>query len=160
MLSWRLKHIQQSTHSIPAGCVSLVVKASTSRAEDPGFISCLRWNFSGVESYQWLKNGHSSGYPASWPHALPLSLSLCPLISHWMTAYFLLFSFWAQWSQKIITNYIQSILVGSSQNARQALHTITENDLSFPATAADGDSSDKFARFHSTLFESPVLRKP
>ena len=39
-------------------------KASASRAEDPGFESCLRWDFFGVKSYQWLKNWHSSGYPA------------------------------------------------------------------------------------------------
>ena len=32
--------------------VGLVVKASTSRAEDPGFDSCLRRDFFGVESYQ------------------------------------------------------------------------------------------------------------
>ena len=32
--------------------VGLVVKASTSRAEDPGFESHLRWDFFGVESYQ------------------------------------------------------------------------------------------------------------
>ena len=32
--------------------VGLVVKASTSRAEDPGFESLLRRDFSGVESYQ------------------------------------------------------------------------------------------------------------
>ena len=38
-------------------------KASTSRAEDPGFESRLRRDFFGVESYQWLKNWHSSGYP-------------------------------------------------------------------------------------------------
>ena len=76
--------------------VGLVVKASASRAEDPGFESRLRRDFSGVESYQWLaycpsfflyvrptfvsvcilscqlslllfswlKNWHSSGYPA------------------------------------------------------------------------------------------------
>ena len=44
--------------------VGLVVKASTSRAEDPGFKSRLRQDFSVVESYQWLKNWHSSGYPA------------------------------------------------------------------------------------------------
>ena len=31
--------------------VGLVVKASTSRAEDPGFQSRLRRDFSGVESY-------------------------------------------------------------------------------------------------------------
>ena len=39
-------------------------KASASRAEDPGFESRLWRDFLGVESYQWLKNGHSSGYPA------------------------------------------------------------------------------------------------
>ena len=44
--------------------VGLVVKASASRAEDPGFESRLCRDFSGVESYQWLKNWHSSGYPA------------------------------------------------------------------------------------------------
>ena len=44
--------------------VGLVVKASTSRAESPGFESCLCRDFFGVESYQWLKNWHSSGYPA------------------------------------------------------------------------------------------------
>ena len=42
----------------------LVVKASALRAEDPGFESRLRRDFFGVESYQWLKNWHSSGYPA------------------------------------------------------------------------------------------------
>ena len=42
----------------------VMVKASASRAEDPGFESRLRRDFSGVESYQWLKNWHSSGYPA------------------------------------------------------------------------------------------------
>ena len=44
--------------------VGLVVKASASRAEGPGFKSRLRRDFFGVESYQWLKNWHSSGYPA------------------------------------------------------------------------------------------------
>ena len=44
--------------------VGLVVKASASRAEGPGFKSRLRRDFFGVESYQWLKNRHSSGYPA------------------------------------------------------------------------------------------------
>ena len=34
------------------GLVGLVVKASTSGAEDPGFESHLRRHFSGVESYQ------------------------------------------------------------------------------------------------------------
>ena len=33
-------------------CVGLVVKASASRAEDPGFESRLRRDFFGVESYQ------------------------------------------------------------------------------------------------------------
>ena len=44
--------------------VGLVVKASASRAGDPGFESRLRQDFFGVKSYQWLKNWHSSGYPA------------------------------------------------------------------------------------------------
>ena len=44
--------------------VGLVVKVSSSGAEDPGFESCLRRDFSEVESYQWLKNWHSSGYLA------------------------------------------------------------------------------------------------
>ena len=39
-------------------------KASASRAEGPGFESHLHRDFFGVESYQWLKNWHSSGYPA------------------------------------------------------------------------------------------------
>ena len=39
-------------------------KASASRAEDPGFESRWSRDFFGVESYQWLKNWHSSGYPA------------------------------------------------------------------------------------------------
>ena len=34
------------------------------RAEGPGFESGLRLGFFGVESYQWLKNWHSSGYTA------------------------------------------------------------------------------------------------
>ena len=38
------------------GLVGPVVKASASRAEDPGFESRLRRDFSGVESYQRLKN--------------------------------------------------------------------------------------------------------
>ena len=44
--------------------VGLVVKASASRAEGPGFESRLRRDFFGVKSYQWLKNWHSGGYPA------------------------------------------------------------------------------------------------
>ena len=44
--------------------VGLVVKASASRAEGYGFESRLRRDFFGVESYQWLQNWHSSGYPA------------------------------------------------------------------------------------------------
>ena len=42
----------------------VVVMASASRAEDPEFESRLRRDFSGVESYQWLKTWHPSGYPA------------------------------------------------------------------------------------------------
>ena len=58
--------------SVMLGCVApdkdrlvgLVVKASASRAEGPGFESHLRRDFFKVKSYQWLKNWHSSGYPA------------------------------------------------------------------------------------------------
>ena len=39
-------------------------KASASRVEDPGLESRLRREFFGVASYQWLKNWHSSVYPA------------------------------------------------------------------------------------------------
>ena len=39
--------------------VGLVVKVSASREEDLGFDRIFQ-----VESYQWLKNWHSSGYPA------------------------------------------------------------------------------------------------
>ena len=46
------------------GRLGLVVKADALRAEDPGFQSRLQQDFFGVESYQWLKNWHSSGYPA------------------------------------------------------------------------------------------------
>ena len=42
----------------------LEVKVSASRVEDPGLESRLRRDFPGVESYQWLQNWHSSGYPA------------------------------------------------------------------------------------------------
>ena len=38
--------------AFPDRLVGLVVKASASRAEDPGFESCLRLDFSGVELYQ------------------------------------------------------------------------------------------------------------
>ena len=41
-----------------------VVKASASRAEDPEFESRRRRDFSRVESYQWLRNWHSSSYPS------------------------------------------------------------------------------------------------
>ena len=44
--------------------VGLVVKASASRAEIPGSNPACAGFFSGVESYQRLKNWHSSGYPA------------------------------------------------------------------------------------------------
>ena len=43
--------------------VGLVVKASASRAEDPGFESRLRRDFSGSNHTSDLKNWHSGGYP-------------------------------------------------------------------------------------------------
>ena len=47
----------------------LVVKASASGAEDPGFESRLRRDFSGSSHTSDLKNWHSSDYPA-WRLAL------------------------------------------------------------------------------------------
>ena len=44
--------------------VGLLVKESASRAEDPGFESRFSTGIFWVESYQWLKSWHSSGYPA------------------------------------------------------------------------------------------------
>ena len=41
-----------ATSNVADCLVGLVVKASASRAEDPGFESCLRQDFSRVESYQ------------------------------------------------------------------------------------------------------------
>ena len=52
------------THTYTHRLVGLVDKAFASRVEDPGFKSHLCQDFSGVESYQWLKNWHSSGYSA------------------------------------------------------------------------------------------------
>ena len=43
---------QDTMHTGRHRLVGLVVKASASRAEDPGFESRLRRHFSGVESYQ------------------------------------------------------------------------------------------------------------
>ena len=73
--AWSPVHTAQSpvvsqtacTHSVITctdRLVGQVVKASASRAEDPGFESHLCQDFFGVESYQWLKNWHSSDYPA------------------------------------------------------------------------------------------------
>ena len=39
-------------HQVLSSLVDIVVKASASRAEDPGFESRLRRDFFGVESYQ------------------------------------------------------------------------------------------------------------
>ena len=48
----------------PPSLSGLVVKASASRAEDPGFKSRLRRDFFRIESYQGLKNWRYGGYPA------------------------------------------------------------------------------------------------
>ena len=42
----------QAVPTVNNRLVGLVVKASASRAEGPGFESRLRWDFFGVESYQ------------------------------------------------------------------------------------------------------------
>ena len=58
---WVRQHVSSSSafssyisgvHHFGDRLVGLVVKASPSRVEDPGFESCLRRDFSGVESYQ------------------------------------------------------------------------------------------------------------
>ena len=47
--------------------VGLVVKASASRAEDPGFESRLRWDFSGSSHTSDLKNGTPvATLPGAW----------------------------------------------------------------------------------------------
>ena len=56
-------------------------KASASRAEDPEFESRLCRDFFGIESYQWLKNWHSSGYPAKAPGVIGSALGLVGLVS-------------------------------------------------------------------------------
>ena len=62
------KHVRTYAHAHPNihadRLVGLVVKASASSAEGPWFKSRSRRDFFGAESYQWLKNWHSSGYPA------------------------------------------------------------------------------------------------
>ena len=62
--------------------VGLVVKASASRAEDPGFHFRLRCgDFSGVESYQRLQNCHSGGCPVRRPAFIGSALGLVGLVS-------------------------------------------------------------------------------
>ena len=60
--------LKRSFTEIHYHLVGLVVKVSASKAEDPGFKSCLCQDLSGVESYQSHKNWHSSDYPASVWH--------------------------------------------------------------------------------------------
>ena len=55
-------HTHACTFSLSHCLLGQVVKVFTSRAEDPRFESCLHQDFFQVESYQWLKNWHSSGY--------------------------------------------------------------------------------------------------
>ena len=51
--------------------VGLVVKASASRAEDPGFKARLQRDFSRVELYQWLKIGTPvATLPGAWHYRL------------------------------------------------------------------------------------------
>ena len=68
--------------------VGLVVKASASRVEEvPGLESHLRQDFSRVESYQWLQNWHSSGYPARVPGVIGSVLGLVgpvPVYCDWV----------------------------------------------------------------------------
>ena len=61
--------------------VRLVVKASASRAEDPGFESRLRRDFSGVESYQWLKKMALQFLPCQAPGVVGSVLGLVGPVS-------------------------------------------------------------------------------
>ena len=49
-----IRQLPQPASQPPDRLVGLAVKASASRAEDPGFESRLRRDFSGVGAYQWL----------------------------------------------------------------------------------------------------------
>ena len=76
--------------------VGLVVKASTSRAEGPGFESRFRWDFFGVESHQWLKNWQ--WLPCKAPGAIRSVLGLVGPVSvycDWMR--------WKVWSATSIS---------------------------------------------------------
>ena len=65
------QRVDQSSCEVRSSCQNrlfgLVVKASASRAEDPGLESRLRRNFFGVESYHRLKNGTPvATLPGAW----------------------------------------------------------------------------------------------
>ena len=61
--------------------VGLVVKASASGAEDPGFKSRLRRDFSGGESYRWLKNLALQWLPCQAPGVIGSALGLVGPVS-------------------------------------------------------------------------------
>ena len=53
----------------PDHLVGLVVKASASRAEDPGFESCLRQDFSGLGHTSDMRIGTTvAALPGAWPY--------------------------------------------------------------------------------------------
>ena len=56
-------------------------KASASRAEDPGFESCWRRDFFGVESYQWLTKLALQWLPCQVPGVIGSVLGLVDLVS-------------------------------------------------------------------------------
>ena len=61
VLLWLLLY---SSYTLISLCIAGTPRWPSGKAEDPKFESRLRRAFFGVESYQWLKNWHSSGYPA------------------------------------------------------------------------------------------------
>ena len=77
-----LTHNTQDQTTLPVAnrLTGLVIKVSVLRAEDPGFKSCLHRDFFRVESYQWLENWHSMGYPAR-RGVIGSSLGLVGLVS-------------------------------------------------------------------------------
>ena len=61
--------------------VGLLVKAYASRAEDPGFESRMRLDFSRVKSYQWLQNWHLKWLPCQAPGVMGSSQGLVGQVS-------------------------------------------------------------------------------
>ena len=78
--------------------VGLMVKASASRAEGPGFESLLRRDFFGVESYQRLKNWALQWLPCQAPGVIGSALGLVGPVS--------VYCDWVRWKVWICDLYL------------------------------------------------------